>query len=218
MKAMILSAGKGERMRPLTNTLPKPLLPIKGKALIEYHIEALAKAGVKDIVINVSHLANTIIEKLGDGHHYGVNLHYSFEKEPLETGGGIFQALPLLGDDPFVVVSADIFTDYDFMPLTNMNVDAAHLVLVDNPPFHTKGDFALQEGKILNSGEPMLNFAGISVLSPNLFKGCSAGKFNLAPLLRKAIDNNTVTGEYYIGQWYNIGTKEVYQEVEAVVG
>lgn len=217
MKAIILAAGLGERMKPLTNTLPKPLLPIQGKALIEYHIEALAKAGVKDIVINVSHLANLIIEKIGNGRHYGVNLHYSFEDKPLETGGGIYQALPLLGDEPFIVVSADIFTNYDFARLLSCSVDMAHLVLTDNPPFNPTGDFALIDHMVLNNGNPMLNFAGISILSPALFSHCNAGKFSLAPLLRNAIDNRQVTGEYFDGMWYNIGTEQIYREVEALL-
>ena len=210
---MILAAGLGKRMQPLTNTLPKPLLPINGKALIEYHIEALAKIGIKDIVINVSHLANVLMEQIGDGHHYGVNFHYSFEDHPLETGGGIFQALPILGDEPFIAVSADIFTDFDFSRLLNLPIDMAHLVLTDNPSFHPEGDFALDGNRVLNSGEPMFNFAGISVLSPALFADCQPGQFSLSPLLRNAIDKQQVTGEYFNGMWYNIGTTAIYQAV-----
>lgn len=214
MKAIILSAGLGERLKPLTNTLPKPLLPVGNKTLIEYHIDNLVAAGIPDIVINVSYLGQQIIEKLQDGVRYGANIQYSLEKEPLETGGGILQALPLLGSEPFLAVSADIFTRYDFKKLINIPISEAHLVLTDNPPYHLTGDFAFENQIIRNTGQPKFNFAGIGVLSPRLFEDCMPGKFPLAPLLRKAVDKQAVSAEYFGGYWYNVGTLAIYNDLK----
>ncbi len=206
MRAMILSAGRGERMRPLTDSLPKPLLQVCGQPLIVYHLQNLAKAGIKDIVINLGYLGGTLKAYLGDGHQFGVNIQYSHENPVLETGGGIHHALPLLGPDPFVVVSADVLTDYPFSRLLNLNIDLAHLVLVDNPPHHQRGDYRLENGYITDEGPGLLNFAGIYVLNPKLFEGCLPGKFRIPDIFAKMFAKKRITGEYYQGLWYNLGT------------
>lgn len=212
MKAMILAAGKGERMRPLTLHTPKPLLSVAGKALIEYHIDALARAGCTELVINHAWLGLQIEQALGDGGQYGVRIRYSPEPEPLETGGGIFRALPLLGDDPFVVVNGDVWTDYDFSALPRQLDGLAHLVLVDNPGHHPQGDFVLERGRVLDEGQPRFTYSGMAVLSPALFAGCSAGAFKLAPLLRSAMQAGRVSGEHYAGRWLDVGTVERLQQ------
>lgn len=219
MKAMILAAGKGERMRPLTLHTPKPLVQAGGKRLIEYHLEALAKAGFTDIVINHAWLGQQIEDHLGDGSRFGLSIHYSPEGEPLETGGGIFRALPLLGDDAFLVVNGDIWTDYDFSVLHQPINGLAHLVLADNPAHHPKGDFTLIDGKV-QDGEPdaqTLTYSGIAVLHPQLFDGCSDGAFKLAPLLRNAMAKGEVTGERLKGHWVDVGTYERLAEAEALI-
>ncbi|MCX7078066.1 MAG: nucleotidyltransferase family protein [Pseudomonas sp.] len=216
MKAMILAAGKGERMRPLTLTTPKPLIRAAGVPLIEYHIQALAAAGFTEIVINHAWLGQQIEDYLGDGSQFGVNIQYSSEGEPLETGGGIFQALPLLGDEPFLVVNGDIWTDYDFSALRQPIAGLAHLVMVDNPVHHTAGDFTLVDAQVRNgeSGLQTFTYSGIAVLHPALFAGCIAGAFKLAPLLRKAMAEGQVSGEHLQGQWVDVGTHERLAEVE----
>lgn len=214
MKAMILAAGKGERMRPLTLHTPKPLLPVAGKALIEYHIEALAAAGITELVINHAWLGQQVEQALGNGSRYGVRIAYSAETEPLETGGGIFKALPLLGDEPFIVVNGDVWTDYDFSLLHAPADSLAHLVLVDNPPHHPQGDFSLEQTSVSTQGESKLTYSGISVLHPRLFAGCSAGAFALAPLLREAMRQGRVSGERFAGRWLDVGTVERLAEAE----
>ncbi|MBB3243015.1 MurNAc alpha-1-phosphate uridylyltransferase [Pseudomonas sp. Tn43] len=219
MKAMILAAGKGERMRPLTLTTPKPLVRVGGAPLIEYHLRALATAGFREIVINHAWLGQQIEDYLGDGSRYGVSIQYSAEGEPLETGGGIFRALPLLGDEAFVVVNGDIWTDYDFSVLHQPIAGLAHLVLADNPAHHPNGDFTLIDGHV-QDGRPdtsTLTYSGIAVLHPQLFGGCSAGAFKLAPLLRKAMADGQVTGERLNGHWVDVGTHERLAEVEALI-
>jgi MurNAc alpha-1-phosphate uridylyltransferase len=208
MKAMILAAGRGERMRPLTDDTPKPLLKAGGKALIEYHLEALALAGFDSVVVNHAHLGAQLEQALGDGRRYGLSILYSAEGNALETGGGIFRALPLLGNEPFLVVNGDIWTDYPFGRLRRQQVDLAHLVMVDNPPQHAKGDFVLQQGQLHDSGGPRLTFSGIGVYHPALFDGCKDGAFALAPLLRQAMRDGRVSGEHYQGNWFDIGTPE----------
>lgn len=218
MKAMILAAGRGERMRPLTNTMPKPLLRIGGQTLIERHIHALAGAGIRELVINHAHLGRKLEQALGDGGNYGVDIRWSPEPEgALETGGGIFNALPLLGDAPFIVVNADIWTDYPFGELPEQPDGLAHLVLVDNPAHHPGGDFVLSTGRVLQGGGAPLTFSGIGVYRPELFDGCAAGVFPLAPLLRRAMDDGRVSGAHYRGAWFDIGTPERLQEVNDVV-
>lgn len=209
MKAMILAAGKGERMRPLTLHTPKPLLPVAGVPLIEYHIRALQRAGFTELVINHAWLGSQIEAHLGSGEQFGVQIAYSPEGEPLETGGGIYRALPLLGGEPFMVVNGDIWTDYNFSQLTPPTKHTlAHLVLVDNPEHHPEGDFYLQGGQVSEQGAPRLTYSGMAVLHPDLFEGQTAGAFKLAPLLRQAMSVGRVTGEHYTGHWVDVGTPE----------
>lgn len=214
MKALILAAGRGERMRPLTDTTPKPLLRVGEKCLIEYHLYALAKAGVRDIVINTSWLGQQIIDYLGDGRRYDVNLCYSNEGDiPLETAGGIIQALSFLGDAPFILVNGDIWTDYNFENLPQTFPGKAHLVLVDNPAHHREGDFALDTNLLSLSGNK-LTYSGVGVYSPLLFEGLSKGVRPLAPLLRNAIESREITGEWYRGKWWDIGTPDRLRELD----
>ena len=209
MKAMILAAGRGERMRPLTDYTPKPLLKVGGKPLIVWHLERLAAAGFKEIVINHAHLGAQIEAALGNGAPWGLSIKYSPEKTALETAGGIANALPLLGDEPFLVVNGDTFTEIDFAFLHLKINMLAHLVLIDNPPQHLQGDFAIDAGMLKNSGKQMLTFSGVGVYHPDLFADIVSGEpAKLAPLLRKAIDNNAATAQYYQGIWYDIGTPE----------
>ena len=219
MKAMILAAGKGERLRPLTLHTPKPLVRVGGVPLIEYHLRALAAAGFTEIVINHAWLGQQIEDHLGDGSRFGVSIQYSAEGEPLETGGGIFKALPLLGDKPFAVVNGDIWTDYSFAGLRTPLTGLAHLVLVDNPAHHSKGDFCLSGTQVLDAqpGSDTLTYSGIAVLSPALFDGAGAGAFKLAPLLRNAMAAGRVTGERLQGQWVDVGTHERLAEVESLI-
>lgn len=218
MKAMILAAGKGERLRPLTLHTPKPLVRAGGVPLIEYHLRALKTAGFTDVVINHAWLGQQIEDYLGDGQRLGLNIAYSPEGEPLETGGGIFRALPLLGDEPFLVVNGDIWTDCDFAPLKAPIKGLAHLVLVDNPLHHPTGDFALVGGEVRDDASlPRLTYSGIAVLHPQLFAGCSEGAFKLAPLLRDAMGKGQVTGELFTGRWVDVGTHERLAEVEQML-
>jgi MurNAc alpha-1-phosphate uridylyltransferase len=218
MKAMILAAGKGERMRPLTLHTPKPLLPVAGVPLIEYHLRALVAAGFKEVVINHAWLGAQIEAHLGNGAGWGLSISYSPEGEPLETGGGIFKALPLLGNDPFVLVNGDVWTDYDFSRLPQKPAGLAHLVLVDNPGHHGKGDFCLQQERVSDGTESAtLTYSGIAVIDPALFDGCTAGAFKLAPLLREAMASGRVTGEHYRGHWVDVGTQERLAEVEQLI-
>ena len=209
MKAMILAAGRGERMRPLTDTTPKPLLTVGGKALIEHHIEAVARAGIHDIVINHAWLGEQIEQHLGDGSRFNVRIQYSRELgKALETGGGIFKALPLLGEEPFLVINGDIFTDIDIASLPSHIDGLAHLILVNNPEHNLGGDFALVNGKVQSTGLTMLTFSGIGVYRPELFAGCQPGAFPLAPLLRQAMVQGQVSGSHFQGLWLDIGTPE----------
>lgn len=219
MKAMILAAGKGERLRPLTLHTPKPLVRAGGVPLIEFHVRALAAAGFRELVINHAWLGQQIEDYLGDGARFGLRIVYSAEGEPLETGGGIFRALPLLGDEPFVVVNGDIWTDYDFAALRRPLAGLGHLVLVDNPGHHQAGDFLLQAGQVSDAvaDQPSLTYSGIAVLHPRLFDGCAPGAFKLAPLLRAAMAAQQVSGEHFTGRWIDVGTHERLAEVERLV-
>ena len=215
MKAIILAAGLGTRLRPLTLKLPKPLVKAGGKSLIVYHIENLAAAGIRDIVINCAWLGHKLKETLSDGQQWGVNIQYSEESEPLETGGGICKALSLLGDEPFLVVNGDVYMEYDFKVLPSRLKGLAHLVLVDNPAFKQSGDFALDKGKVKTAGERLLTFSGLSILSPQLFKDCEEGSsFRLAPLLSKAMMYDQVSGEHFSGVWTDVGTPQRLAELE----
>lgn len=212
MKAMILAAGRGERMRPLTDDTPKPLLRAGSKRLIEYLIESLAAAGFVQLVINHAHLGKQIEQALGSGKRYGVRIHYSPEGSGgLETGGGIFQALPLLGKESFLVVNGDIWTDYPFARARRAPEALAHLVLVKNPSHYPQGDFALMGDRVMAEGSSKLTFSGIGIYRPELFSGCRPGRFPLAPLLREAIGRNQASGEYYPGLWQDVGTPDRLQ-------
>lgn len=213
MKAMILAAGRGERMRPLTEHTPKPLLRVGGKALIEYHIESLIAAGIEEIVINHAWLGEQIEKTLGSGERFGINLRYSAEGNALETAGGIIRALPLLGDI-FIALNADIWTDYPLGELPDSPEGLAHLVMVDNPPHHTQGDFALQDGRLNVEASPRLTFSGIGVYRAELFAGLTDGVRPLGPLLRKAMQAGKVSGEHYHGQWMDVGTPERLAELD----
>jgi MurNAc alpha-1-phosphate uridylyltransferase len=206
--AFVLAAGRGERMRPLTLTTPKPLLTAGRRRLIEYHLDALSRAGVTDVVINLSWLGDAVRAALGDGSTWGLRIRYSEEgPEPLETGGGIVHALPLLGDAPFWLVNGDIFCDFDFdRPNPLANGDLAHLVLVPNPGHNPAGDFTLAAGRIGNDAAGRFTFAGISVVDPALAAGRAPGRFPLAPLLRTAAAGGRVSGEVHAGYWTDVGT------------
>ncbi len=212
MRAMILAAGRGERLRPLTDELPKPLIQVGGKPLIEHHLERLARAGFRDVVINQGHLGGLLRERSGDGGRWGIRIHWSDEQpEALETGGGIFQALPLLGAGPFLVINSDIWTDYPITRLRAVKCDWAHLVMVPNPDHNPAGDFCLQGARLRNTGETLHTFSGIGVYHPRLFDGCKAGKFSVTPLLRQAMQDHLVTGELYRGVWHDTGTAKRLQ-------
>jgi N-acetyl-alpha-D-muramate 1-phosphate uridylyltransferase len=216
MRAIILAAGRGERMRPLTDTVPKPLLSVAGQPLIVYHLRALALAGVRDIVINLSWLGSQLRSFLGHGTAYGVNIAYSDEgAEALETAGGIFKALPLLGSEPFLVVNGDIWTDYRFASLKIAPEALAHLVLISNPEHHPLGDFGLQQGKVVEQAEQRYTYSGIGVYRPEFFAGCQPGKFPLLPLLKRAIAAGRLHGEYYAGAWCDVGTPQRLQMLDA---
>ena len=209
MRAMILAAGRGERLRPLTDELPKPLVEIAGKTLIEYHLEALSGAGFREVVINQGHLGDLLLKALGDGSRWGLNIHWSDEQpEALETGGGIFKALPLLGSAPFLVINGDLWTHYPFARLRAVKCDWAHLVMVPNPAHNPGGDFALSGARIHETGDRKLTFSGVAVYHPRLFDGCQPGKFSVVPLVRSAMENHLVTGEEFQDGWNDIGTLE----------
>ncbi|MBS0555838.1 MAG: nucleotidyltransferase family protein [Proteobacteria bacterium] len=213
-RALIFAAGRGMRMRPLTDATPKPLLRAGGKRLIEWHLENLARAGVREVVINTAHLAEQFPAALGDGSRWGLRIHYSYEgPEPLETGGGMLHALPLFGVEPFIAVNGDIFTDFDFSTLPQNLQGLAHLVLVDNPPQHPHGDFALRDGRVFD--EPQLTFAGIGVYRPELLEGQAPGKFGIVPILRAAMRTGNVTGEHCRGVWNDIGTPQRLADLDA---
>ncbi|MGH8027738.1 MAG: N-acetylmuramate alpha-1-phosphate uridylyltransferase MurU [Pseudoxanthomonas sp.] len=228
MSALIFAAGLGERMRPLTNRTPKPLLQAGGKPLIAWHLEKLAAIGVREVVINTSWLAERFPETLGDGAHWGLRIHYSYEgATPLETGGGMQHALRLLGDAPFIAVNGDIWTDFDFAALPAEPQGDAHLVLVGNPVHNQRGDFALDEdGRVHSDGPERLTFSGIGVYRPHLLEnwratiGDIAGvddhppRFKLAPLLRTAMSLGAVTGSHHRGRWTDVGTPQRLEELD----
>jgi len=217
MRAMVLAAGRGERLRPLTDHTPKPLLKVRGKPLIERHLEALARAGVREVVINLAWLGGMIRAAIGGGERFGLRVQYSQEPDgALETGGGIFQALPLLGPDPFIVVNADTYTDLDFAHLARLPMAPealAHLLLVSNPEHHPHGDFALEQSRVLETGEPRYTYSGLGLYRPELFAGCAPGRFPLLPLLRAAIAARRLRGERYTGRWTDVGTVERLEQL-----
>jgi len=208
--AMLLAAGRGERLRPITDTVPKPLVEVGGKPLIVYHLEALARAEVRDVVINLSWLGEKIRATLGDGSRYGVRIAYSEEGPvPLETGGGIHRALPLLGPSSFLVVNSDVWTDMDFSRVPTLEEGAeARLLLAPNPPHHPRGDFGLEGDIVVERAAARFTYTGIGVYRPELFAGCTPGKFPLLPLLKRAIAARRLRGEVFRGEWLDIGSPE----------
>ena len=219
MKAMILAAGRGERMRPLTDTVPKPLLRVAGQPLIVYHLEALARAGITEIVVNLSWLGEQLAEFLGSGQAWGVTIEYSREgPEPLETAGGIRHALPLLGTAPFWLVNGDIYAEYGFSRRTLASGVQAHLVLAPNPPHHPRGDFALEAGRVRVAGERLLTYTGIALLDPALVAGLPPGRVPLGPLLREAAGHGRLTGELFEGAWTDVGTPARLAELDQQLG
>jgi len=221
MKAMILAAGRGERLRPLTETVPKPLVRVGGKPLIAWHLERLAAAGFAEAVINVSHLADAIIEFVGDGSAFGLRVAWSREAEPLETAGGLAQARALLGAGAFLLVNADIYVEYDFARLRGhaLGQGLAHLVLVPNPGHRAGGDFSLKDGLLGNAAAPRYTYSGIAVLAPELFAAVGSGqKAPLAPFLRAAADQGRATGELHLGLWRDVGNAERLAELDALLG
>ena len=223
MKAMILAAGVGERMRPLTDHTPKPLLRVGDIPLIEHHIRRLAQAGFIELVINVSHLAQQIIDHCGDGGRWGVSIAYSPEEQPLETAGGILNAMPQLGDGPFLVVNGDIWVDYPFAKLADYrprSPASAHLVMVGNPSQHPLGDFWLDANgwvRVLRPGATGLTYAGVGIYTPAFFAEMQPGKVPLRPLLDAAIAGGSLSGEYHAGKWEDVGTPERLQALDAAL-
>lgn len=213
MRAMVLAAGRGERFRPISDSVPKPLIPVQGRPLIERHLFGLAAAGVTEVVINLGWLGEKIEAALGDGGRFGVHIAYSDEGWPaLDTGGGVYRALPMLGRDPFLLINGDVWTDY---PLSRLVAGAedltddtqAHLVLVPNPPHKREGDFALESNRIV-TGTPCMTFSGLSVLRPELFEGCREVAFPLLRIWQRGIAEGRITGEVYTGIWCDVGTPE----------
>jgi MurNAc alpha-1-phosphate uridylyltransferase len=207
---MLLAAGRGERLRPITDTLPKPLVEVAGKPLIAYHLEALHRAGVREVVVNLSWLGEKIRAELGDGGRYGVHIAYSEEGPvPLETGGGIHRALPLLGSGPFLVVNSDVWTNMDFARVLTLEEGAdARLMLAPNPPHHPRGDFGLEGDFVVEREADRLTYTGIGMYRPELFEGCAPGKFPLLPLLKRAIAARRLRGAVYRGEWLDIGSPD----------
>ena len=223
MRAIVLAAGRGERMGTLTERRPKPLLEVGGVTLIEHTIQRLVTAGVTDIVVNHAYLGEQIVRHIGDGQRLGASIAYSAEPDgALETGGGILQALPLLGPEPFIAANADVYSDFDFSLLTRHPRHLAHIVLVPNPAHHPDGDFALvADGEVTRAnyiGSPRHTFAGIGVYDPELWAGFKHGRFRLPPVLRQAMDNNNVTGELFEGEWWDVGTPERLEALRQQVG
>ena len=215
MKAMLLAAGRGERLRPLTDTTPKPLIEVGGRTLIEWQLERLLRAGIREFVINLAHLGTQIEHRLGDGRRFGARIRYSPEPPgALETGGGIRAALSLLGDAPFVVANADVWIEYDFRTLRLRDGDLGQLVLVPNPPHHPRGDFALRDGRIVDDETSKHTFAGVAVYAPSMFADHAPGRFALAPLLRAAAAAGRLGGTLFEGCWIDVGTPERLAETQ----
>jgi N-acetyl-alpha-D-muramate 1-phosphate uridylyltransferase len=216
MKAMLLAAGRGERMRPITDTLPKPLVRVAGRPLIAWHLAALARAGIREVLINLSWLGEQVHAALGDGRDFGVAISYSDEGPvPLETGGGIFRAVPLLGPGPFLVVNADIWTDIDFARLELESDAHAHLVLVANPPHNVRGDFGLDGDRIVSRDTDRFTYSGVGMFRPEFFHDSTAGRFPLLPLLNRAIAARRLRGELHRGAWSDVGTAERLAALDA---
>jgi MurNAc alpha-1-phosphate uridylyltransferase len=209
---MILAAGRGERLRPLTDTVPKSLVEVRGESLLERHLKNIRDAGIVDVVINLGWLGDKIVERVGSGSGYGLNVDYSAEGENiLETGGGIHNALPMLGDEPFLVVNADIYTDMPVPDVTLGENMVGHLVLVRSPSYRDGGDFDIEDGLVQNGVSPSLTFSGVSIYRPEFFDDCKAGRFSIVPMLREAADASRLQGSLYEGLWADVGTPERLQ-------
>ncbi len=216
MIAMILAAGRGERLRPVTDSVPKSLVEVNGQALLERHLQSLARGGVETVVINLGWLGEQITERIGSGGNFGLNVVYSQEGDNiLETGGGIHRALPVLGTDPFLVINADIYTDMPVPVVQLGDNDLAHLVCVPVPEDKSGGDFAIADGRIRNEGDPMFTFSGVSIYRPEFFVGCTSGRFSVVPMLRSAADADRISGSVYPGLWRDVGTPARLAELNA---
>ncbi len=212
---MLLAAGRGSRLRPWTDKTPKPLLPVAGKPLIVHHLEKLAAAGFTEIIINVSHLGKQIEQALGNGNQFGMQIYYSRETTALETGGGVYNVLHLLGTDPFLVINADIYTDFPFTHTPSLHNALGHIVLVNNPTHNLKGDYHLtQDYKIALQGLPKFTFSGIGIYTAELFRDCSPGVFRLPTVFESAISTRQLSGEIYSGLWCDVGTIDRWQTLE----
>ncbi|MDJ0750187.1 MAG: nucleotidyltransferase family protein [Woeseiaceae bacterium] len=215
MRAMMLAAGRGERLRPLTDEIPKSLVEVNGESLLERHLARVHAAGIRTVVINLGWLGDRIVERVGSGERYGLDVIYSQEGENiLETGGGIVKALPMLGKDPFLVVNADIYTDMPVPDIELADDRLGHLVLVPSPEYRDGGDFDIEDGLIRNGETQRLTFSGIAVYRPAFFDGCEPGRFPLAPMLRKAADNGQLSGSVYEGLWADVGTPERLKAIQ----
>ncbi len=209
MKAMILAAGRGERLSPLTDTTPKSLVEVRGQSLLERHLENVRDAGIKDVVINLGWLGDQIVERVGSGSKYGLSIAYSDERDNiLDTGGGIHKALPLLGNEPFLVINADIYTEMSVASLSLREENTAHLVLVPSPDYRDGGDFDLDDGAVINGDSQSLTFSGVALYRPEFFDQCEAGRFSIVPMLRAAADARQLGGSLYEGLWADVGTPE----------
>jgi N-acetyl-alpha-D-muramate 1-phosphate uridylyltransferase len=218
MRAMVLAAGRGERMRPITDTLPKPLVQVAGKPLIAYHLERLAKAGIREVVINLSWLGDRIRASLGDGHDYRLSITYSDEGPvALETGGGIFEALPLLGPEPFLVINGDTWSNIDYGRLALEDGATGRIVLVPNPTHHPRGDFGIEGNVVVDREVDRFTYSGVAVYRPEFFAGCSPGRFPMLPLFKRAIAARLLRGELHRGEWCDVGTPERLAELDAEV-
>ena len=221
MKAMILAAGYGKRLRPLTDHTPKPLVPVGGKPLVVHHLEKIAETGIRDVVINLGHLGSKIPEALGNGSQWGLSIEYSNEgPDPLETGGGMAKALPLLGPDPFLLVNGDVWCDLDFdtIPKTLGANDQALLFLVQRPQWRDRGDFALENDRVTESENPQFLYSGIALYHPSILDGAQVEKFSIVPRLKKAISANHVAGVLHSGEWDDVGTPDRLQSIQARYG
>ncbi len=215
MRAMVLAAGRGERLRPLTDEVPKSLVDVRGKSLLERHLASIGEAGIRTIVINLGWLGEKIVERIGTGDRYGLTVLYSQEGDNiLETGGGIHKALPMLGHEPFLVVNADIYTDMPVPDIQLADDHLGHLVMVPSPDYRERGDFTIEHGLIRNGENPSLTFSGVAIYRPEFFAYCEPGRFPLAPMLREAADNGRLSGSLYNGLWADIGTPERLKAVQ----
>jgi MurNAc alpha-1-phosphate uridylyltransferase len=212
---MVLAAGRGERLRPLTDSMPKSLVEVQGQSLLERHLENIRRAGIKDVVINLGWLGEQIVERVATGSRYGLSVSYSDEQDDiLETGGGIHKALPMLGDKPFLVVNADVYTDMPIPDVSLSRRDMGHLVMVPSPSYREGGDFDVENGRIRNGESQQLTFSGVAVYRPEFFAGCEAGRFSIVPMLREAADDDLLQGSIYAGLWADVGTPERLADID----